>query len=111
MKIILKGNPVSTNNIYRYTKYGTYMTEKGKSLKNDYYYQLKNQYKSTPCLDDVILAVELFFGDKRIRDIDNYNKIVLDACSGILWIDDSQIQEIKIKKNYDKDNPRIELIL
>jgi Holliday junction resolvase RusA-like endonuclease len=87
------------------------MTKKGTALKLDYQWQCKEQYKSLPILCDVKLTVELYFGDKKIRDIDNYNKIVLDACTGILWDDDSQIQEITIKKFYDKKNPRIELVV
>ena len=87
------------------------MTEKGKALKTDYAYQLKQQYRGEPYTDDIHLKVELFFGDKRIRDIDNYNKLLLDACSKILWVDDKQIQTMFLKKNYDKENPRIELSL
>lgn len=86
------------------------MTTKGRELKTDYYYQLKNQFKEEKREDDIHLKVKLFFGDKRIRDIDNYNKILLDACTGILWNDDKQIQSIFIEKSYDKGNPRIELV-
>lgn len=111
MTITLTGNPQSTNNIYRSTGHRVYMTTKGKALKTDYYYQLKQQYKKNPRKDDIDLRVELFFGDKRVRDIDNYNKLLLDACTGVLWDDDKQIQSLLIVKNYDKKNPRIELDL
>lgn len=85
------------------------MTPQGKSLKYDYYLQLKQQFKDTPITGDVELTVDLYFGDKKVRDIDNYNKLLLDACTGVLWDDDSQIQSITIRKNYDKLLPRIEL--
>lgn len=109
MKIILNGSPLSTNHIYQHVGRRVYMTRDGSKLKRDYQIQLKNQYKGKPIAEDIILFVRLFFGDKRTRDVDNYNKIVLDACSKILWEDDSQIQSITIEKNYDKKNPRVEL--
>lgn len=114
MQIILKGNPQSTNNIYQSTCRGkfasVYMTPKGKSLKEDYQWQIKTQYKIPKLLTgDIDLRVELFFGDKRTRDIDNYNKLLLDAFTGLIWEDDSQIQSLLIIKNYDKKTPRIEV--
>jgi len=110
MEIILKGNPQSTNNIYAHTGHRVYMTAKGKALKEDYQWQIKSQYKGKPLKRDIDLKIELFFGDNRKRDIDNYNKILLDAFSGILYEDDSQIQSLLIVKNKDIKNPRIEII-
>lgn len=109
MLLTLKGNPLSTNNIYRKTEYHVYMTEAGKSLKQSYFFQLKNQWKKKPLTGDIVLTVILYFGDRKIRDIDNYNKLLLDSCTGILWEDDKQIQEMHIYKKYDKENPRIEI--
>ena len=111
MEFILKGNPQSTNNIYGHTGHRVYMTTKGKSLKEDYQWQIKSQYKKKPIVGDIDLRIELFFGDKRKRDIDNYNKILLDAFTGILFIDDSQIQSLLIVKNIDVKNPRIKIQL
>ena len=111
LQITLKGNPKSTNNIYRFAGHRMYMTSKGKTLKEDYQWQLKSQYKGKPLTKELDLRIELFFGDKRIRDIDNYNKLVLDACSKILWEDDVQIMSLLLVKNYDKKNPRIEMIV
>jgi len=88
-----------------------YMTQKGKELKESYQWQIKSQYKGKPKTNDIDLRVELFFGDDRRRDIDNYNKILLDSLSGILYEDDSQIQSLLIIKNKDKKNPRIEIQL
>jgi len=87
------------------------MSEEGKVLKEDYQWQIKSQYKGKPLTKEIDLRIELFFGDNRKRDIDNYNKILLDAFTGILWIDDSQIQSLLIIKNKDIKNPRIEINL
>lgn len=115
MEITLRGNVQSTNHIYKSTCRGkfasVYMSSTGKSLKEDYFYQLKQQYKKKPITGDIELRIELFFGDKRKRDVDNYNKLILDACSKVLWEDDSQIQSLLVIKNYDSKNPRAELTL
>jgi len=89
LELTLKGSPQSTNNIYRSVGHRVYMTAKGKALKEDYQWQLKSQYKGKPLTKDIDMRVELFFGDERKRDIDNYNKILLDSMSGIIFEDDS----------------------
>lgn len=113
MEFILKGNPQSTQHIYKMTCRGRfatmYMSKAGKELKESYQWQLKSQYKGKPLTKEIDLRVELFFGDERKRDIDNYNKIFLDSMSGIIFEDDSQIQSLLVVKNKDKANPRIEI--
>ena len=109
MKITLKGNPLSTNHIYRHNRYGVYMTPKGKALKESYQWDAKTQFKGDPIYGPVELDIKLYFGDKRKRDIDNYNKILLDSMSGIVFDDDKQIQKIIIEKGFDKKKPRTEI--
>jgi Holliday junction resolvase RusA-like endonuclease len=115
IELKLLGDPKSTNHIYKSVCRGrfasVYMSTDGKNLKESYKWQIKSQYRGHCLSENLKLNVKLFFGNKRIRDIDNYNKIVLDACSGLIWTDDSQIQEITISKFYDKGNPRIELLV
>ena len=40
---------------------------------------------------------------------DNFNKLSLDALTGIVWEDDSQIAELCLRRCYDSKRPRIEL--
>jgi Holliday junction resolvase RusA-like endonuclease len=47
---------------------------------------------------------------RRRDDVDNI-KALLDALSGILWLDDGQIADLCISKRYDPDRPRVELSL
>jgi len=85
------------------------MSKKGKDLKEDYQWQIKTQYNGILLTGSLKLSLELYFGDKRVRDIDNYNKLILDALSGLVFEDDKQIQELNIKKFYDKENPRCKI--
>jgi len=85
------------------------MTKMGKELKESYGWQAKAQWKGKMLVMPVSVTIALYFGDKRARDIDNYHKLSLDALSGIVYADDSQIQKMTVEKFYDKENPRIEI--
>ncbi|MFA5542949.1 MAG: RusA family crossover junction endodeoxyribonuclease [Bacilli bacterium] len=114
VKLSLKGNPKSNQHIYQYCcrgKFGIlYMTKIGKDIKEDYVKQIKSQYKGKPIEEDVEMEVVLYFGDKKRRDIDNYGKL-LDCLNGTILVDDSQIQKLTIKKDYSKEEPRIEIVI
>jgi Holliday junction resolvase RusA-like endonuclease len=110
----LKGNPKSTQRIYRFTCRGNfpsmYMTAEGKQIKETYQWELKSQ-KAKLFKGDISLSMEIFFNTKGKHDIDNFNKLILDAGTGILWEDDNQIVSLNITKYYDKENPRIDLVV
>ena len=40
------------------------------------------------------VEVEFHFKDNRRRDVDDYLKILLDALTGVVWVDDSQIERV-----------------
>lgn len=108
-KIILTGNPISTNHIYKSRGKHVYMTEDGKQLKRDYQILARSQYRGKPLEGDIRVKVNLFFGNKLRRDWDNWHKISMDALTKIVWNDDSQIKEATVIMGYDKGNPRIEI--
>lgn len=101
LKLVFSVKPESTNHIYLKSKRGVYMSKKGKECKahiiNDTLTQLPADFNKINC--DIQMIIELNFADKRRRDIDNYNKILLDAFNGLIYNDDSQITEMTIKKN------------
>ena|SRR3990167_1694577 len=111
IKIILLGNPISNNHIYKTHGHIVYLSKEGKDLKEQYQWQAKAQYKGEPLLGRLKVSVDLYFGDKRKRDIDNFGKLWQDSFNGIVWLDDSQIEKITIEKHYDKNSPRVEIII
>jgi Holliday junction resolvase RusA-like endonuclease len=42
-------------------------------------------------------------------DLDNYIKLVLDGCNGVIYADDRQVVVIHAWKRFDKKNPRTEI--
>jgi Holliday junction resolvase RusA-like endonuclease len=87
------------------------MTSIGKKVKESYVEQVKKQWKKKPLEDSIVLAIHIYFGTKRRCDIDNFNKLVWDSLTGLVWKDDSQIDELVISRYFDKENPRIELFI
>lgn len=85
------------------------MTATGKAMKQRYQWQARQQWKRKLLTGAVQVGVTLYFGTKRRADIDNHNKLWADSLTGIAYADDSQIQELNIRKAYDKKNPRIEI--
>jgi Holliday junction resolvase RusA-like endonuclease len=112
MKIILKGNPISTNNCYYNIRANMrILSPKARALKEDYGWQAKQQYKGIPIGNELELYIKIYFGTKRKYDWDNFHKLSMDALTGIVWEDDSQIRKATVEKLYDKENPRIEIEL
>ena len=109
MKITLLGNPLSTNSIYKHHGKISYMSKEGKELKISYQFQAKSQYHGELLKGELSVIIQLFFGDKRKRDYDNYGKLLNDSLQGIIFKDDSQIMLATISKDFSKENPRIEI--
>lgn len=110
--IVLKPAPLSTNNIYKIATKPfprNYMTAAGKALKASYQEQVRHQWKNTAHEGTVALYIKVYYGDKRKHDIDNGNKILFDSLTGIVFKDDSQIEQLGITKYYDKEDPRVEI--
>lgn len=56
------------------------------------------------------VSVRFFFKSKRLRDLANQNKLVLDALTGIAYEDTSQIAELHLFDDYDTECPRVETV-
>lgn len=74
-------------------------------------YHIKSQWRGMEMLTGPLQLVALcYFPDKRKRDAVNISKMVCDAMNGLVYVDDSQIEDERwIKAGIDKENPRAEL--
>ncbi len=113
MHIVLQGRPMSNNNIYKTMCRGNfptrYLCKKASDLKNSYVNQIRGQWKSQPLTGPLNAVITTYHDNKRKNDWDNFHKLSMDAMTGIVYVDDSQIQTAIVKRKYDKENPRIEI--
>lgn len=67
-----------------------------------------SQYRGALIESPVAVTTVLYAPDRRRRDISNFNKFVNDALTGVVWVDDSQIDQItNIRGPIDRANPRL----
>jgi len=83
------------------------MKKRPRQQKDSYIAQANSKYKWSILYCDIVIEANIYFWDRRTRDIDNYNKLWMDSLSGILYEDDKQIIGLILYKHYDKENPRI----
>jgi Holliday junction resolvase RusA-like endonuclease len=57
---------------------------------------------------NLIVTLKLY-RPRKIGDIDNFSKLIFDVCKGLVFDDDKQIVELRIKRYDDKNNPRVEV--
>ena len=117
----IQGKPISTNSCYRARVIKTknsgasmpvvYMTKEGKEYKRKAQEIIKQNCSGEPTDKDLVAYIRLNFKDKRRRDIDNYNKILLDSMTGLIYIDDKQIQELHLYKKYGCENDSIDVTI
>ena len=100
-----------SNNTY-YRKFRNIMTlsEKGKAFKKQYVEFIK-ALKYEQIKGKVGIELEIYFKDKRKRDLDNYFKALFDNLKNTVIEDDENIYEIKAKKiiGYGKNLIKIKI--
>lgn len=92
--------PPSINNYYAKTRYGVRVNKKGKNYRESVVYDLQVQVGVIDCINEPIFVSAIFYPpDKRIRDLDNFLKSLLDALTVAgLWEDDNLISQLYIYK-------------
>lgn len=108
MRLTILTLPISTNNLYAHVGRHRFMTGRAKANKEAIGFEARAQYRGKPLSCDLKAEVVIYWPTKRQHDVDNI-KALIDACTGILWEDDAQISDLRLRKGYDKANPRVEL--
>ena len=112
IKLIIEGKPFSVNQTYK-TARGRkmYMSNEAKSYGDSVGLQAKAQFKGRPLSYNLEVTYYYYFSHNRVFDHLNFNKILNDRLNQIVWKDDKQIKISHHYTLYDKENPRIELII
>ena len=88
--------PPTVNNYYKKSHHGgRYISEKGRAFRDHVGKEVSEQLPGVYIDQNVLLEVVLFPPDKRQRDVDNYNKALLDALTNAkLWEDDKLVDQL-----------------
>lgn len=90
--------PPTVNTYYKKSRYGTRISLKGQKYRAAVLQDVQEQFGNADTIDTpVLVEVVLYPPDKRVRDIDNCMKALLDALteSGV-WDDDSLVAQLQI---------------
>jgi len=89
--------PPSVNNYYVKTARGVYISNKGRKFRDQAAESVIEQLPGLVIPDRLLFQAVLFPPDNRRRDMDNYNKPLMDALTHIgLWGDDVQVDQLMI---------------
>lgn len=93
---------------YKYlthNRYRKYITREGREYKD----KLETEFKrcmadkpiiSTTCIVDIVF----YFNTKYAHDLDNYAKPILDCMNDIVFNDDRQVVDLRVRKFYKEVN-------
>jgi crossover junction endodeoxyribonuclease RusA len=87
-------------------KIGVYHREPAKQFLRDVAAIFEGAGEPLSGLVSVFIHV---YRPRRLGDIDNVLKVLLDALQGKAYVNDSQIVELSIRRFEDKVNPRVEV--
>jgi crossover junction endodeoxyribonuclease RusA len=85
-----------------------FLSKDGKAVKTAIAWEITSQWRIAPIKGPVALNIMFYFSNKRM-DIDNALKGLLDCMTGLVYEDDSQIEELHVFKMVDKKRPRVEI--
>lgn len=108
IQLTFKTMPLGTNNLYFNRGKFRVLTPKARERKEQTAWEARAQYRGKPLEGSLAVSVALYWPTRANHDIDNI-KMLLDALTGILWVDDGQITQLHLSKAYCKENPRVEL--
>lgn len=93
--------PPSTNSYYRNVRVGnkqfTKISERGRQYKTECFWLLKQQRACNKLSHSLRVTITLHPPDAKRRDLDNFNKALLDVMTHAgVYLDDSQIDHLTI---------------
>ena len=101
--------PPTVNNYYVKTARGVFISQKGRKFRAATAEALSQQLGLVPKISDrMFVDIILFPPDLRKRDVDNYNKSLLDAITDYgLWEDDSLIDQLMVYRGEKIKNGQV----
>ena len=106
LKIEIPAIPPSVNHYWKANGKRRFLTKRAREWKRLTHDCVRNilPHKWKPISSYVRVEITLYFKFRR-GDLDNRVKAILDALNGLVWIDDSQVDDFRVKRKvvgYDK---------
>jgi len=87
--------PPTINSYYTKTQRGVFISNKGRKFRAEVLTAMEEQLPGVCIEERCLVEVVLYPPDRRVRDVDNYNKPLLDAFTKAgLWSDDSLVDQL-----------------
>ena len=115
MKLTVEITPIPLERNY-HGKRKNFLPEKSRVFRENFQWLLMNERRFIKQYLGALKVTLHFYkparptAKTRYGDIDNLAKAVLDACNGILWLDDSQIVELHGYKHKGEGKIEIEVV-
>lgn len=105
------GFPPSVNNYYVKTRRGIFISKQGRLFREQVEIASLEQGVLNLVIDyRITVDVILYMPDRRVRDLDNYMKGLLDAITHAkIWVDDSLIDTLNIHRGIQMKAGKSEL--
>lgn len=101
--------PPSANRYWRNVNGRMVVSASARAYKEEVGWMIRPKVKD-PLPGDIYVRVRIF-RPRKIGDLDNTLKVLLDSLKGIVFLDDEQVVEIRANRFDDKANPRAEVIV
>lgn len=108
--LTVPGCPVPKQRARR-AKNGTWYTPTRTKKYEEEVATIALSHNMRPATEPVRMTIDIYWPDKRRRDLDNACKSIGDALNGIAYEDDSQIAEIIMRAHLDRERPRAEVVI
>lgn len=104
----IKTKPTSVNNRYTISRGKLILSEDYRNGKEAIAWEIQSQFRSEILTEDgLTVNIILHYKDNKRRDVDGCIKQLLDSMTGIVYKDDSQIDELNVTKIRESDKEMV----
>lgn len=115
LTVTVLGEPITKSNSTFITRRGAFIPDKfvvyEKAIEDAAIESLKQSGLTIFTQGPVEIEIKYYLGANRKKDLTNLPKTTCDALSDVFYTDDSQIVKATMEKFFDKQNPRVEILV
>jgi Holliday junction resolvase RusA-like endonuclease len=92
--LTIPGEPVAWQRVTRGRDGVARVPQKTRAAKEAIGWEVRRKYPGVEPLSGDVMVMLHFNTDSTSKDLDNLSKLVMDALTGIIWIDDRQVTSL-----------------